>query len=243
MLIWLAVILGSAMAGALQTVTGFGSVMLMMMIFPFLFGSNFNDAPSLALSVNMLYCAILCFKYRRDIDWRVTVPPTIAYSVVSFVVTCLVGAANQRILIIVFSVFLMLLSVYFLMVADKVRAKPKVAVGIGCGALSGVMAGLFALGGPPIAPYFIAATKDHKSYVASMQFLFMVTNIVTISGRMINGIFNWSLWPYIAVGSVFILIGMYVGEYVSDRIDPERLRLLAYAFVGISGLALLLQQF
>ena len=74
-MVWLAVTLGSALAGALQTVTGFGSVVLMMIIFPFFF--DMIDAPMLALSINMLYCTILCIKYRRDIDWRVTVPPTI----------------------------------------------------------------------------------------------------------------------------------------------------------------------
>lgn len=34
-MVWLAVTLGSVLAGALQTVTGFGSVVLMMIIFPF----------------------------------------------------------------------------------------------------------------------------------------------------------------------------------------------------------------
>lgn len=240
MLTWIVVILGSAMAGVLQTVTGFGSVVLMMMVFPFFFG--IIDAPSLALSINMLYCFILCFKYRRDIDWRVTIPPTLMYSVVTFIVTGLVGSANLHVLIIIFAIFLMALSVYFLLVASKIKAKPKPIVGVGCGALAGVTAGLFALGGPPIAPYFVAATKDHRSYVASMQLLFVVTNIVNISGRMVNGIFNWALWPFIAAGSVFILGGMKVGELVAAKLDPAKLRVIVYSFVGVSGLILLLQQ-
>lgn len=239
-MVWLAVTLGSVLAGALQTVTGFGSVVLMMIIFPFFF--DMIDAPMLALSINMLYCTILCIKYRRDIDWRVTVPPTIAYSLVAFAITGLVGDADLHVLVMVFAVFLMLLSLYFLLFASRVKAAPKPIVGVGCGAAAGVAAGLFAIGGPPIAPYFIAATKDHKSYVASMQLMFVVTNIVNIAGRIINGIFNWSLWPYIAVGSGCILVGLKLGEFVAGKIDPARLRLVVYAFVGISGLILLLQQ-
>lgn len=236
---WVAVILGSALAGVLQTVTGFGSVVLMMIVFPFFF--SIIDSPALSLSINFLYCLILCIKYRRDINWRVTVPPTVVYSVFAFAVTGLVGSADLHVLIIIFAVFLMALSLYFLLISNKVRATPKPIVGIGCGALAGVSAGLFAIGGPTIAPYFIAATKNHRSYVASMQLLFTVTNIVNLAGRMVNGIFNWSLWPYIAVGSVFILGGMLVGEYVAEKINPTRLRLIVYAFVGISGLILLLQ--
>ena len=159
-MVWLAVTLGSVLAGALQTVTGFGSVVLMMIIFPFFF--DMIDAPMLALSINMLYCTILCIKYRRDIDWRVTVPPTITYSLVAFAITGLVGDADLHVLVMVFAVFLMLLSLYFLLFASRVKAAPKPIVGVGCGAAAGVAAGLFAIGGPPIAPYFIAATKDHK---------------------------------------------------------------------------------
>lgn len=239
-MVWLAVTLGSVLAGTLQTVTGFGSVVLMMIIFPFFF--NMIDSPALALSINMLYCAILCIKYRRHIDWRVSIPPTVTYSIVTYIVTGLVGGADLSVLLVVFSVFLMLLSLYFLLFSHKVKAAPKPIVGVGCGAFAGVAAGLFAIGGPPIAPYFIAAAKDHKSYVASMQLLFVVTNIINIAGRMINGIFNWSLWPYIAAGSVCILFGLKLGELVSGKIDPAKLRLVVYAFVGISGLVLLLQQ-
>ncbi len=239
-MVWPIVIVSAILAGALQTISGFGSVVLMMIIFPFFF--NMIDSPTLALSINMLYCTILCVKYRRNIDWKVTIPPTIIYSVVSFVITGLIGGTDLRTLLIVFAIFLILLSLYFLAFSHKVKAAPKPIVGVGCGALAGVAAGLFAIGGPPIAPYFIAATKDHRSYVASMQLMFVVTNIINLAGRMINGIFNWSLWPYIAVGSVCILGGLKLGEYVADKLNPARLRKIVYAFVGISGLVLLLQQ-
>ena len=75
-----------------------------------------------------------------------------------------------------------------------------------------------------------------------MQLMFVVTNIVNIAGRIINGIFNWSLWSYIAVGSGCILVGLKLGEFVAGKINPARLRLVVYAFVGVSGLILLLQQ-
>ena len=59
---------------------------------------------------------------------------------------------------------------------------------------------------------------------------------------MVNGIYNWSLWPYILTGSVFIIIGMYAGEIIAKRLEAQKLHVIAYVFVGISGLILLLQQ-
>ena len=49
-MIWVAVALGCVIAGIVQAVTGFGSVVFMMMVFPFFF--DMLDAPALALVVN-----------------------------------------------------------------------------------------------------------------------------------------------------------------------------------------------
>lgn len=239
-MIWIVMTLGTAAAGALQTITGFGSVVLMMLMFPFFF--NMLDAPALALAINMLYCIVLCWKFRKSIDFRAALWSTLTYSAVCFVVTGVVKGADLRVLVIVFACFLMALSLYLLFISSQVEVKkPGVGVGIAFGVLAGVSAGVFAIGGPPMAPYMMAATRDHRGYVASMQFLFVITNIVNLSGRMVNGTFDWGLWPYIVVGSVCILIGMKVGEAVADRIAPRKLRTAVYAFVGISGLILLLQ--
>lgn len=239
-MLWIVMTMGTAFAGVVQTVTGFGSVVLMMLMFPFFF--DMIDAPALALSINMLYCFILCWKFRRDIDWHATLLPTLTYSSISFLVTGLVKEADLRLLLIAFALFLVVLSLYLLFVSDKVKIKkPGVSVGVAFGVLAGTSAGLFAIGGPPMAPYMMAATKDHRAYVASMQLMFSVTNVVNVAGRMVNGIYNWSLWPYILTGSIFIIIGMYLGELVAKRLNPQKLRVIVYSFVGISGLILLLQ--
>ena len=240
-MLWIVMTAGTAFAGLVQTVTGFGSVVLMMLMFPFFF--NMIDAPALALSINMLYCIVLCWKFRKSIDFHAALWPTLIYSAVCFGVTGLVKGADLHGLVITFSCFLILLSLYLLFVSSKVKMKrPGLGAGIAFGALAGISAGTFAIGGPPMAPYMMAATRDHKSYVASMQFLFVITNIVNLAGRMVNGIFNWSLWPYIAVGSICIIIGMYLGELAAKQLRPERLRRIVYTFVGISGLILLMQE-
>ena len=241
MLLWIVMTAGTAFAGLVQTVTGFGSVVLMMLMFPFFF--NMIDAPALALSINMLYCFVLCWKFRKSIDIHAALLPTLTYSVVSFAVTGLVKGADLRGLVIAFSCFLILLSIYLLFFSRRVKVKkPGAGMGIAIGVLSGASAGAFAIGGPPMAPYMMAATRDHKSYVASMQFMFSVTNVVNLAGRMVNGIYNWSLWRYVVVGSVCIIIGMYLGEWAAKRMQPEKLRMIVYSFVGISGLILLTQQ-
>ena len=237
---WIALAVSAALGGIVQTVTGFGAVVTMMLVFPYFF--DMIDAPTLALAINLIYCGVLCAKYLRHIDLHIAFWPTLAYSVVSFVVTGFVGDLKLRTLVILFAVFLMVLSVYLLVFSSKVKGKPSRLLGFGCGIFSGLTSGLFAIGGPPMAPYFLAASKDHEGYVANMQFMFVLSTAMNIIGRIKNGIFHYNLLPYVAGGTVCILVGMVLGERLSRRINADRMKVIVYTFVGISGLVLLLQQ-
>ena len=76
-----------------------------------------------------------------------------------------------------------------------------------------------------------------------MQFLFTVTGIVNLAGRAVAGNLHSEIMPYAAVGTVCILLGALVGNRIVKRLNADTFRLVIYAFVGISGLVLLLQQF
>lgn len=240
-MIWLIVALASAVAGVIQTVTGFGSVVFMMMIFPFFF--DMIDAPALALIINQCFCIMLLWQYRHHVKWRIALPPTILYAAISFAVAQFVDAVNLRVLTIAFAIFLMVLSVYFLAVARHLKVKPHPIVGVAVGTLSGVTAGFFAIGGPPVALYMVSATDDYESYQGCMQLLFTITGIMNIAGRLAGGVVHREILPYALVGTVCILLGAVVGKWIVKRLNADTFRLVIYAFVGISGIVLLLQQF
>ncbi len=239
-MVWAVVALGCVIAGIVQAVTGFGSVLFMMIFLPFFF--DMLDAPTLALVINQLYCMVLLWKYRRYVQWKVVMMPTILYTAGNFVVAQFVGGLELRVLTIAFALFLMVLSVYFLAVARRIKVKPRPAVGVAVGALSGVTGGLFAIGGPPVAIYMVAATDDYKSYQGCMQFLFTVTGIGNLLGRYFGGVLHAEILPYAAVGTACILLGAVVGNRIVKRLNANTFRLVVYIFVGVSGLILLLQQ-
>ena len=236
---WLAVGVMSVIAGVVQTVTGFGSVVVLMMALPFFF--DMIDAPALAIVINQVFCMVLYGKYWRHTRWGVALVPTVLYSAASLVTIRLATAVPTRALVIALGVFLMCLSVYFLAVAARIRLKPHRWVGAACGALSGASAGLFAIGGPPMALYFINACDTHLEYLACMQFLFSVTGAVSLIGRIANGVLHPAILPYGALGTVGILAGIRLGEKINGKLDAARARTVVYAFVGVSGLILLLQ--
>lgn len=240
-MIWAVVAAASLIAGIIQSVTGFGSVVFLMMVLPFYF--DMIDAPALAIVINQLFCMALCWKYRRFIRWRLALPPTLAFGAANLLTLPFVSGLDLRVLVLVFAVFLIVLAVYFLAVARRMRIRaPKPAAGIVCGALCGVSAGLFAIGGPPMAVYFVAAAEDHATYLACMQLLFTVTGVTGIVGRLCGGLLRPEILPFAAVGSVCILLGAVIGGRIAEKLNAEVMRTVVYVFVGVSGVILLAQQ-
>ena len=238
-MVWLAVGVISTVAGLVQTVTGFGAVVLMMLVYPFFF--SIVDASTLALAISLVLCIVLCWQYRKHVDLRTVLPPTIIYTVVNYLVLQVVDRVDTGVLELIFAVFLIVLSLYYLLAAKRVRVAPKPIVGIACGAFSGTIAAFFAIGGPPMAIYFLTAAKTHYSYVACMQIMFVITTITGLLGRIASGFYQLSFLPYVALGTAGMLVGMKFGKMVIDRLDADRMRRLAYLFVGISGVIFLLQ--
>ena len=228
-MVWAVVAAASLAAGIIQTVTGFGSVVFLMMVLPFYF--DMIDAPALAIVTNQLFCMALCWKYRRHIRWRLALPPTIAFGAANLLTLPFVGGLDLHVLVLVFGVFLILLAVFFLVVARRVQLTPKPAAGVVCGALCGVS-----------ALYFVAAAEDHREYLACMQLLFAVTGVTGIVGRLQSGLLRAEILPYAAVGSVCILLGAVVGGRLAEKLNADRMRTLVYIFVGVSGVILLAQQ-
>jgi len=239
-MIWAVIIVVSALAGITQVVTGFGAVVVLMAVLPFFF--TIVDAPTVALGINMIYIAALLWKYRRHVDLKIALLPTAIYSVVAVIALRLMGGVDVRALAISFAVLLMVLSVYFLTFSHRIKVRAGVGLGVLCGTVAGVTGGLFGVGGPPMVLYFLAAAKDRETYMGSLQFLFVITSIVTLSARFSGGMFRAELLPYIAVGTVGIMLGMWLGERICRKLNAQVMRLSAYIFVGISGLVLLLQQ-
>ena len=237
---WLVVTLGATVAGAVQRITGFGAVVVLMSLLPYYFG--IVDSPTLALSINFLYTVALLWKFRKYVDLKLAALPTAIYSVLAAVMVRLIGDIEMRALAIALAVLLMALSVYFLVFARRIKVRGSMALGIVCSSVAGVTGGLFGVGGPPMVLYFLAAAKDHDTYMGCLQFLFVVTGIVSLGTRFGSGMFRAELLPYVAVGIAGTMAGMWLGERICRRLNADAMRVATYIFVGVSGLILLLQQ-
>jgi len=238
---WISVIVMAVLAGVVQTVTGFGAGIILMLALPYFF--DLVTAPAIASSICLGATYTLAWKFRKEIDLKSSIIPATAYLICSLLVIQYVQNMDIVVLTVVFGVFLIVLAVYFFFFSERVRFGANWYTGLLCGAFSGASSGLFGIGGPLMAIYYVSATKSKEAYIGTIQALFCLTGSVNLLMRMSRGIYTLDLIPLTIVGMLAINLGKLMGLQIVKRMNAELLKKVIYAVVGASGVMILVQQF
>jgi len=239
-MVWAALVVGAFLGGFIQPITGFGSALILVLFLsPFY---SMTLAPSLAAGISIGLCAPMVWRSRKSIDWRGALLPVAVYTVVSVLVIRMLGSFDLKLLTMVFGAFLVVLSVYYLFFAKKVSVRPSRMAALACSAFSGITGGLFSVGGPLMALYFVASTENRETYVGNLQLLFTVTNIASVVMRAASGLYPVSLLPVTLLGAAAIIAGERVGARVSTRVNASNIKTVVYIGVGVSGVLTLVEQ-
>ena len=105
-----------------------------------------------------------------------------------------------------------------------------------CAMVSGMSSGLFGIGGPLMAVYYLSVTEEKKVYAANLQFLFALTSVINLTIRIQKGFYSLSFLPLTVLGILGITAGKWAGVRILERIDMKMMQRAVYALVGLSGL-------
>lgn len=221
-----------------QRVTGFGYGIFVMMFLPALMGSSV-EAAALAGLISCCTCTYNVIRMRGSVRWKLVLP-TVAASLVTVPIAVRFSAVAPEALVrSLLGVALILLSIYFLFFAGKVRLRPSVPAGLAAGGLSGVLGGMFSMGGPPIVLYLVQAVADKTVYFATLQAHFAVTNLYTAATRAINGMITVRVLGWFAVAVAGSLLGNHVGGKLFDKLDSAKMKKLVYLGMIVSGITMI----
>ena len=237
---WFVIFLTCLCAGCLQSVTGFGAAIIMMQIFPYFLGMI--TSPALVGATCLALSGTLTWRFRRQINWQVSVLPTLVYICFNLITINLVRSVDLSLLTAAFGVFMVLLSGYFLLFSGKISFSANRKTAIVCASISGCTAGFFDIGGPLMALYFISSCKSKENYIASLQFMFFSSDVVSLCMRAAKGIYTVDLIPLTLLGFVAVTIGKKWGLKLLDKLNIQLMKKIVYIFVGISGLVTVLRQ-
>lgn len=230
--------LTAVIAGLVQGTTGFGLGIVMMLVLPFFLPLASSAAVTNFISLPL--CLFLYLRYRKEVNHKLLILPTLFYIVGSSLAILLIPYINQYLLKIFFSLFLIRLSIYFLKFATTFQIRASLTTMIVTGVLSGICDGLFGIGGPLMVVFYLALVPTKEAYLGSIQGLFLLVGIYNIIFRIYRGIFTINLLQPSLFISVAVLLGMLIANRIVNRINHDLIRQLTYCFIGLSGVITLL---
>lgn len=231
--------IASVLGGFTQTVTGFGCGIVIMLFLPYIM--TVAQASGLSVLITMILNVLLVVKYRRFIQLRLVVFPALISFAVSTLAIYIGSNLELNAMKVVFSLFLIVLALYFIFFSDRVKLQASLPTVLLCASLAGAANGLFGIGGPPMALYFLTVTREKEEYIGTTQMYFLLTSAYTTVIRLISGVFDRELLLLSIPGILAILLGSYIGMRVVDRISHEKMKRVIYLFLMASGLITLLQ--
>jgi len=237
--IFLAVFLLSIGASFIQRTTGFGFGIFIMTMLPFLMPS-YGEATTLSGMLAITTSALIVWQLHRLVSWQRLRPILITFIIVSSIAIIVLKQIEDHILRQILGVALILISIYFIVFSQRIQLPTTKKVQITAGTLSGLMGGFFGMQGPPAVLYFIQSERTKEHYMAMAQTYFLLGNIMMTCVRAFNGFFTTTVLTDYCLGLGGVAIGTTLGAIVFRHIPTHLFRNIVYAYIGISGLIILI---
>ena len=221
-------------ASYIQGATGFGFGIFAMIFLPhLLLYTEANVLSSILSALTSLFSAILVF---RKIHWKNIWFPIIGCLFSTYVAVSFIKGQSSQMLSLLLGIALFVLSVYFFFFSSKIRIKPTWYAGLIAGTLSGILGGMFSIGGPPVVIYFMQSEETFDRYFATISAYFVFSGAVSVFTKAAAGFVTPSVWIALSIGVLAMALGSYIGKRTKDRINPNVIKKVVYGFMAISGL-------
>jgi len=235
----IAIFLLSIGASFVQRTTGFGFGIFIMTMLPY-FMPTYGEATTLSGILAITTSAVIAWRLRRHVTWQRMWPILLTFMVVSTIAIFVLTRIEDHILKQILGVALIVISIYFAMFSQKIKLPTTKPVQVGVGTLSGLMGGFFGMQGPPAVLYFIQSEPTKEHYMAMVQTYFLIGNMMMTLVRAYNGFFTTTVLTDYCFGLGGVIIGTTLGAYAFKRIPNRAFRYVVYAYIGVSGVIILL---
>lgn len=225
-------------ASVVQGVSGFAFGMVVLMVFPYLFGYTKSLVlAALMATLVMLYNAFL---YRKTIDWT-WIPKWLLVYVVADLMGVLVlkRVGDHPIWYPLMGGIFILMALYLLWGQKIIHVQPEMSSLVVLSVLSGLIMGAFGVGGPLMAAFFLEATDSKEYYLGTSQLVLGLTLAIDFLLRVINGMFTVDLVGYTLLGVVSMAAGLYIAKALVSRMDALTMRKIICLVMMADGVFML----
>ncbi len=233
-LIFILIFLICFTGSALQTVAGFGFVMIAMALMP----TMLPVAQCVVLSQigGVLMCLWILWGKFRLINWREVFFPTLFASLGSLAGLRLFSGISTAAYMKALGALLIVLALWMWKLSAKVEIKRGLFSGGVCGVLGGAMGALFGISVPPLVLYYSSGMKEKDSYIVPLQITLCIQTLVCIIGRRAFGMWPEGVWPMAPAVIAGMVLGKFPGKWIYDKLDLDKFKLMIYIMIALLGI-------
>lgn len=228
------------LASVVQGISGFAFGLLVLMVFPDLFG--YTNALALTNLMAVFLLAYNSYLYRKDCNWQ-WIPLGAAASAVGDIIglAILRAVGDSPIWNTLLGMIFIFMAVYLLWGQSRVRLRGNKRNLIIFAGLGGLVTGLFSCGGPFVVTFMLAAARSKEEYISTLQVLQLVMVATDVLLRLASGMFTLEMAKFGLLGVAFMVAGLLIAQRLMRHIDALMLRRIVCVIIIIDGVKLLVQ--
>jgi len=227
--------------GFITGVTGFGYAMVCMGLLTMILDVKTSTLivllSAIVQFIQLLYKLII--KTKVKVHYKMLLYPVISTIAGSTIGVWLLMSLPEILLVVLLSATLILISIYFAFFSGRLSIKANAKNGIIAGGISGILTGLYNMGGPPLVTYFFASTDDKNEYNACLQLTLLAGAVFSLAMHLAAADINLSILG-LSVSAIFgVLIGIHLGYKFFEKFSKERLGKIISVVIAVLGVLLI----
>lgn len=228
------------LAFLVQTGLGFGSAVIAVALGAFLYPIEIIVSSIVPIiQLNVLNISI---RHRRYINWHVLLRRILPLMLVGLPAGILISrAGHNHLLKVVFGVFVAVVACLELVAITRTYESRQLTAGKRTLLLlaGGTIHGMFASGGPMAVYVASREISEKHAFRSTLAVLWVVLDGLLLVGFLVDGTYTADRWPTIAVLTIPLLVGSFLGEKLHGRINQVLFRKLVYVLLFVSGVLLI----
>lgn len=231
-------IIATLIAYFVKGISGFANTLALTSILSF--GTSNVDISPIDLILGFPANAILSFKNRKRINWKMVLPLALLVVIGALPGAFILKFVNVRYVKIVFGVLVIIVSLeMFLRNSGKLKLKESKVFLLVIGLLSGILCGMFGVGAL-LAAYIGRFANSGDEFKGSISTVFLFENIFRIITYSVMGIITFESLKLTVILIPFMLIGLLFGTLCSSKLKEKMVMRIVVGLLFLSGVALIL---
>lgn len=219
-----------------QGFSGFAFSLVLVPLLGLFFG--FKDVVVLNLLFSFVLNLSVFIKLRKHAKVKETAVLILFACIFTIVGANTLKGFDESLLKIVLGILLSLTSILNIFKVNITFNKPKRYYPI-VGSISGFLNGLAGISGPPVILFFSNTKLDKLTYKATLNTFFLSLNVVALITYQSIGILTFDLLKVGVLYSVFVIVGAYVGLFLSYLASEVVFKKIVTVIVFVMGLIMI----